>query len=343
MKHSKNIIGLTLLEILIGIIITTIMMAAMYTSYNVVNKSYSQVSGKAKISRSSRDLVSMLMRDIRMAGFRYYVGSEQIKKFARDTSGPACTNGVVLPKFSYLFYDSGFDDPAKSHNPIVIRRNTPGPGTGLSTRDLTDCCDQIQIVYEDFDQNDYNEPFKRYRITYYANPVDESDLSQGYSVYKRVENFSDPRPDGQCTFFNEAPPTEDGGEGNDGDGGDNAQTTISYSGSWTTTCPECTPNDVLVRKHIEMMEFIPFDENGKVIKSSSNNYPTPEDPNTRSRLYDIRGVDVRLTFRTKEEFFRDPIPRTEIGLSGRDKTHSDRYLRDSVIVTVATRNIGESY
>ena len=91
------------------------------------------------------------------------------------------------------------------------------------------------------------------------------------------------------------------------------------------------------------MEFIPFDENGKVIKSSSNNYPTPEDPNTRSRLYDIRGVDVRLTFRTKEEFFRDPIPRTEIGLSGRDKTHSDRYLRDSVIVTVATRNIGESY
>ena len=44
MKHSKNIIGLTLLEILIGIIITTIMMAAMYTSYNVVNKSYSQVS-----------------------------------------------------------------------------------------------------------------------------------------------------------------------------------------------------------------------------------------------------------------------------------------------------------
>ena len=67
-KHSKYIIGLSLIEILIGIIITSIMMAAMYTSYSVVNQSYNQVSEKAKISKSSRDLVSMLMRDIRMSG-----------------------------------------------------------------------------------------------------------------------------------------------------------------------------------------------------------------------------------------------------------------------------------
>ena len=71
-KNSKYIIGLSLIEILIGIVITTIMMAAMYTSYNVVNQSYSKVSEKAKISKSSRDLVSMLMRDIRMAGFKYF-------------------------------------------------------------------------------------------------------------------------------------------------------------------------------------------------------------------------------------------------------------------------------
>ena len=67
-KFSKSIIGLSLIEILIGIMITSIMMAAMYTSYDVVNKSYNQVSEKAKISRAGRDLVSMLMRDVRMAG-----------------------------------------------------------------------------------------------------------------------------------------------------------------------------------------------------------------------------------------------------------------------------------
>ena len=64
--ENSKIKGLSLVEILL-IVITSIMMAAMYTSYNVVNKSYSQVSEKAKISRSSRDLVSMLMRDVRMS------------------------------------------------------------------------------------------------------------------------------------------------------------------------------------------------------------------------------------------------------------------------------------
>ena len=31
-------------------------------------------------------------------------------------------------------------------------------------------------------------------------------------------------------------------------------------GSWINTCTECTPEDVLVRDHIEDMEFIPIDE-----------------------------------------------------------------------------------
>ena len=66
------------------------MMAAMFTTYSIVNKTYNQVSEKAKISRSSRDLVSMLMRDIRMAGFRYYAGTQTIAKFAADTDADGC-------------------------------------------------------------------------------------------------------------------------------------------------------------------------------------------------------------------------------------------------------------
>ena len=80
MKKSKfnNISGLTLVEILIGIIMTSMMMAAIYTSYSVVNNSYSQVTDRAKISSSGRDIVGMLMRDIRMAGFKYYFGVNDI-------------------------------------------------------------------------------------------------------------------------------------------------------------------------------------------------------------------------------------------------------------------------
>ena len=48
-KHS--ILGVTLIEILIGIVISMIMMGAMFTSYTVVNNSYSQVSDKAQISQ----------------------------------------------------------------------------------------------------------------------------------------------------------------------------------------------------------------------------------------------------------------------------------------------------
>ena len=62
--------GLTLIEILIGIIVSSIMMAAIYTTYSVVNTTYNQVLEKAKVSRASRDLIELLIRDARMAGYK---------------------------------------------------------------------------------------------------------------------------------------------------------------------------------------------------------------------------------------------------------------------------------
>ena len=211
-KHSKYIIGLSLIEILIGIIITSIMMAAMYTSYSVVNQSYNQVSEKAKISKSSRDLVSMLMRDIRMSGFRYYAGSFEISKYGNDTTSTCSAPGMVLPKLSYLVFQDGFDqganidfDDDRSHNPIVIRRNTLGPNRITDTRgssgvtgDTDLCCDQIQIVYEDFNQNDLLQPYKKYRITYFGKKTAEDSVEtpnglksiNRYGVYKLIQGWN---------------------------------------------------------------------------------------------------------------------------------------------------------
>ena len=56
-KYLKSIAGLTLLEMLIGVVISSIMMGAIYTTYTVVNNTYSQVTERAKISRSGRDIV----------------------------------------------------------------------------------------------------------------------------------------------------------------------------------------------------------------------------------------------------------------------------------------------
>ena len=110
-QKLKSISGVTLVEILIGIVISGVMMAALYTSYNVVNNSYSQVSDKANISRTGRDIIGMLIRDIRMAG---YFDIDSIK---------------IASKAMY---------------PIVINKSSTFSG---NSRD----CDEINIVYGDTD------------------------------------------------------------------------------------------------------------------------------------------------------------------------------------------------
>ena len=45
-KKLSSVAGVTLIEILIGLLISVVMMAAMYTSYSVVNSTYSQVSDR---------------------------------------------------------------------------------------------------------------------------------------------------------------------------------------------------------------------------------------------------------------------------------------------------------
>ena len=394
MKNRINYIaGLTLIEIMIGVIITSIMMAAVYTSYSVVNQSYSQVTDKAKISRASRDIVTMLMRDVRMAGFKYYAGSHEIAQYASNTVECNNGSGIVLPKNSYLHFDNGFDgNPQDSHNALVIRKNTLGfkiisdTSTSLSTNNTnatgstastgSNCCDQIQIVYEDFNQNDYSDgkqPYKKYRITYYAQPNDTG----GFAAYKRVEHYSQPR--NGCDLITQAtpPPQNDGGNDPLGDGNlfnlenqfgvnrdpnaggivgsgvsdDSADVSSINKGLWLTDCNECTPG-VMVRNYIDDMEFIPFDQDGKIIQDSAGKFPAPEHVGIRDRLLDIRGVDIRLTWISKEDFYKDAAttdkPRTILGLGGADRNNlisdgKDKKLRDSVVVTVHTRNIGETF
>lgn len=70
-KKFTNILGFTLVEILIAIVITSLMMAAMFTSYSIVNSTYRQVTDRAKISQAGRDTVGVMLREIRMAGFKY--------------------------------------------------------------------------------------------------------------------------------------------------------------------------------------------------------------------------------------------------------------------------------
>ena len=304
MKKNKlnNIAGLTLIEILIGVVISSMMMAAMYTTYSVVNNSYSQVTDRAKISRSGRDIIGMLMRDIRLAGFKYYYG----------------TNAAGIPKNDYLQYVGGDSSVKDSHDPIIIVKNSLGYITDAdeeaairedTINDADMCCDKIHIVYGDFDQTDTEQPYKRYKITYFAMKSPNAGDTH-YGIYKTKESW--------------------------------IQRIGDEGGSWTaddTVCAECYSAE-LIRDHLTDMEFNAFGKQGKIFDPP----PDPSNPDTRNDLYNIKIVDVRLTFRSKKPFFRseapDDKPRIVKGLGNRTREFFDKYLRDSVVVTVHTRNIG---
>jgi len=297
MKKNKfnNTAGITLIEIMIGVVISAIMMGAMYTTYSVVNNSYSQVTDRAKISRSGRDIIAMLMRDIRLAGFKYHLGA----------------NASGISTQDDLQYVGGNSSIGDSHDPIIVVENELGYSAEddeSKNNELDLCCDKIHIVYGDFNQHDATQPYKRYKVTYYALPSGEGEY---YAVYKSKESW--------------------------------IQTADLLTGVWTsdtTICPECFSGE-LIRDHLVDMEFIVFDKQGRII----NPPPRPDDA-SRKDLYNIAIVDVRLTFRSKKEFFRVKKPRLVKGLGGgvaqpdRTRNHDDKFLRDSVVVSVHTRNIG---
>ena len=311
----KNIAAFTLIEMLIGVVISSIMMAAMYTSYSVVNNSYGQVVDKAKISRSGRDIVEMLMRDIRMAGFKYILGTNTFTYTAdAETKG--------FPTRTYLEFKSGRNDlgilfsNSDSHDPIIIVKNELGYTRAAIGADITPppkhdskdlCCDKIHIVYDDFNQNDTTQPYKRYKTTYYALAITDGGDAR-YAVYKTFESW--------------------------------IQVLGDATGEWSSGCNECY-HEQKVRDHVVDMEFIPFDIEGRKINPLEATSENELEAN-RQKIYDIRVVDARLTFRSKKEFFRTDKPRPVKGISNRIDTRiADKYLRDSVFVTIHTRNIGD--
>ena len=110
----KNISGVTLIEMLIGVVISSIIIAAMYTTYSVINNTYSRVTDLAGITKSGRDNVSIILRDVRMAGYKYYYGYNEANELKAE--------GEKIPRNDYLHFVPGDTDATEknSHAPIVI-------------------------------------------------------------------------------------------------------------------------------------------------------------------------------------------------------------------------------
>ena len=118
-----------------------------------------------------------------------------------------------------------------------------------------------------------------------------------------------------------------------------SQTSRFTDGKTDKVYPE-TPitieNAELLRKYVEGMDFVPIDKDGKKI-------PTPLTITENSdRLNDVRTLDLKITFRSKDDFFKKKIIRKIESIKGavRHVNQEDKFLRDSIVLSVFTRNIG---
>ena len=66
---KKKILGFTLTETLVAIVIGMISVVAAFSAYNYFNKSYASISQKAAISKSAREALTAIARDLRNAGY----------------------------------------------------------------------------------------------------------------------------------------------------------------------------------------------------------------------------------------------------------------------------------
>ena len=136
MKRLKDYSGVTLIEMIIGIVISMVIMGAMYASYTDINSSYSQVTDKAKASQTGRNILGMMMRDLRQAGFKVFE-----------------------------------DNLTNNDEPVNITKDRGGVNANTLS-----ACDHIRIVYGDATLNaNGDEVYERYRVTYFCNPSELED------------------------------------------------------------------------------------------------------------------------------------------------------------------------
>lgn len=272
-KEISNISGVTLIELLIGVVISVVMMAAMFTSYNVVNNTYSKITDTAKMSQAGRETLGMIMKDVRMAGFKYF--------------------GDNIP------YD------ANEHIPILITKQS------ISSDNL---CDRLEIVYGDYKYDDTlkNFEYKRYKVTYQCKKDGRTDPKSGEKYWKPPQNLKILEKKKEVWI-----PGKPGSFAVD----QNDKRTHDFE-------------DLVY--FVQDLIFAPIDENGKLIS------PPPSSSTNASKVNSIKIVDVLLSIRSKNEFFRLKNSRVKKALhdSGRDIKFNDKYMRETIIISAHARNLG---
>ena len=202
------------------------------------------------------------------------------------------------------------------------------PCNGGTIFDFGKKCDQIEIVYGDVYFNAAKTPqytYERFKITYFCEQSQIVDKAKStannvsyinaLAVYKKKEKWD-----------NNASKWLD------------ANTDLRPTGSGKD---ERTYSKEKVVDYVQDLVFHAIDENGNLID------PPPTATNAKKEfIYKIKTVDIALTKRSRNEFFKNNNSKQPRALRNDDRDISkllgkdDKYLRDTIIISANTRNLG---
>lgn len=124
--------GLTLIEVLVAMVVGSMMVAIMYFSFTVFSKTYLSVIAKVQVSKDLRNTLTLITKDVRLAGY---------------TSTVPIQSGVSFAPFTTI------------NNKIIIRKNTYFNGSSSPGYYVSGVNDVLEVIY-DQDRN------TRVRVSY---------------------------------------------------------------------------------------------------------------------------------------------------------------------------------
>ena len=110
MHHNQK--GFTLVELLVGLAISSIIIAAAYGSYIVIKNNYDFQKDMKNISQSSRAVATMIMRDVRMAGYNFDDGPGKQNPIITNAI-KIISGGTTSPDGIEIIYDQSFTERLK--------------------------------------------------------------------------------------------------------------------------------------------------------------------------------------------------------------------------------------
>ena len=110
MRHNQK--GFTLPELLIGLAISSIIIGASFGSYIVIKNNYDFQKDMKNISQSSRAVATMIMRDVRLAGYNFDDGPGKQNPLI-TTPVKITDGGTTGPDSIEVIYDQSFTERLK--------------------------------------------------------------------------------------------------------------------------------------------------------------------------------------------------------------------------------------